>query len=71
MNAPTKLGIFAVVLASAFGGGLAAGAAIGPIDDPAPEPHAVHQEEPAPGPAPTPTPSTETHDGHTGTEEQP
>jgi hypothetical protein len=68
VNAPARLGAFAVVLAAAFGGGVAVGAAVGPIDQPAPEPHPTHQQEPAASDPPPPSTTAEGHDGsHTST----
>ncbi len=42
MNPLAKLAVFAVALTAVFAGGLALGAAAGPIDDPSPTP--VHVE---------------------------
>ncbi len=47
MNAPTRLGVFAVALAASLGVGLAVGAAVGPVDDDdAPTPHEVDHDAP-------------------------
>jgi hypothetical protein len=61
MTAAARLAGFAVVLATALGGGAALGAAVGPInDDPAPAPHDGGSHEPVPGPGATTADPTST-----------
>ena len=49
MNAPAKLGLFAVVLATALGVGAALGAAVGPIDVGTDPTHEAEEHEPVDG----------------------
>lgn len=61
MTAAARLAGFAVVLATAFGGGAAVGAAVGPVnDDPDPAPHDGGSHEPAPDAGATTPDSTTT-----------
>jgi hypothetical protein len=53
VNAPTRLGVFALAAAAAFGGGAALGAVAGPEPEPEPPAHVEHD-------APATTPSSVT-----------
>jgi hypothetical protein len=50
--------MFAFLLAAVFGGGLAIGRAVGPIDEPTTTEPTVGVPAPDPAPPPAPTPTT-------------
>ncbi len=54
----SRLAMFAFLLAAVFGGGLAIGRAVGPIDEPTTTEPTVGVPAPDPRPVPAPTPTT-------------